>query len=74
LRDGQHARALQLLHEHGARFPAGILSEERMGLEAIARCSLGQTVEGQRAARAFAARAPGSPLAERVRAACGSER
>jgi hypothetical protein len=71
LRDSQAARALELLQEHAARFPAGILSEERTGLEAIARCNLGQTREGRRVAHAFAARAPGSPLLERVRAACG---
>jgi hypothetical protein len=71
LRDGQAARALELLREHRARFPAGILSEERTGLEAIAHCILGHTDEGQRAARSLAARAPGSPLLERVRAACG---
>jgi len=67
LREEQPERALALVHEHRTTFPAGALVEERSGIEAIARCMLGQ---GDDAARAFLARAPGSPLAARVRKEC----
>lgn len=76
LRAGQQARALSLANEHAARFPRGVMSEERMGVAALAQCELakGQPEEAHRQqARRFLELAARSPLAARVRKACGLE-
>ncbi|NUP05660.1 MAG: hypothetical protein HOW73_06325 [Polyangiaceae bacterium] len=67
---GQAARALELTNEHETRFPKGALSFERRAVHAMALCALGRGTEGRREAQAIVDRAPGTPLAERVSAAC----
>jgi hypothetical protein len=71
LRAGQPERALALAREHQARFPAGVLREERLGIETLAECVLGRKEPAR--AQAFLRSAPESPLAARVRKACGLE-
>jgi hypothetical protein len=68
VRDGQ--QALRLAKHHADNFPNGALYEERVGIEAIAHCILGEREHP--AVRAFLARAPRSPLGARVRKECGS--
>lgn len=69
LRDGRASAALGLVQQHALRFPDGSLQEERDGIEVLARCMLNDE-EAPRAARAFLADAPESPLAARVRKEC----
>lgn len=69
LRDDQPRRALAAVREHGERFPDGALQEERAGIEALARCLLGET--DAPSVQAFLERSPSSPLAARVRKECG---
>ncbi len=66
-RDGKEA--LRLARQHAENFPSGALYEERVGIEAIAHCVLGEREHP--AVRAFLARAPRSPLSARVRKECG---
>jgi RNA polymerase sigma-70 factor (ECF subfamily) len=71
---GDSRRALELTEAHARAFPHGVLAEERRATRIVALCSLGRFTEGRREAQAFVARAPDSPLAERVHTACaGSE-
>ena len=72
LHRGAPARALGVLGEHARRFPSGVLAEERRALRVLSLCELGRTSEGVRERDRFLARHPRSPLAERVRAACGT--
>jgi hypothetical protein len=65
---GQPSRALELLREHAQKHPKGVLSQERAGVQAIALCQAGS---GTQQAEAFLKSNPNSPLAERMRAACG---
>lgn len=67
---GRHEAALASLEEHARRFPSGALSLERRALRALALCAAGRRAEGRAEAEAFALRAAGSPLAERVASAC----
>jgi hypothetical protein len=71
LRAGAPAQALALAQQHQQRFPEGALREERLGVEALAECDLGR--KDARHATAFLRAAPNSPLAARVRKACGLE-
>jgi hypothetical protein len=66
-RDGKEA--LRLAHQHAENFPSGALYEERVGIEAIAHCVLGEREHP--AVRAFLTRSPRSPLSARVRKECG---
>jgi hypothetical protein len=65
-RDGR--AALRLAQQHAEYFPNGALYEERIGIEAIAHCLLGEREHP--AVRAFLARSPRSPLSARVRKEC----
>lgn len=62
-------KALRTLAEHAQRFPRGALAPEREGLRTVARCQAGRD-GAQAAAEQFLRKRPGSPLADRVRAAC----
>jgi hypothetical protein len=68
LREGQAARALELIEQQAGVFGAGALNEERNAVRLLASCALG------RASRAeidrFLATSGSSPLAARVRSAC----
>jgi hypothetical protein len=67
---GDPARALRLADEHAARFPNGQFSAERAGIRALASCAL-HAPDAQAQATRFLRTQPGSPLAGRVRKACG---
>ncbi|WP_437648751.1 hypothetical protein [Sorangium sp. So ce362] len=73
LQAGQFAQALSKLNEHASRYPRGVLSTEREASRAIALCRSGRTASGRAIAARLLAKSPGSPLATRVRAACGQE-
>ncbi len=68
LRAGRSAEALKHTQEHGARFPAGALHEEREAVEMLALCAQGAVPAPKLAA--FLKNAPESPLKARVRSAC----
>jgi hypothetical protein len=72
LRSGDAQRALALLDEHAARFPAGVLEEERAAERVLALCSLGRTHEAQADVERFLRERPRSPLADRVRSSCAT--
>ena len=74
MRAGDHPAALALLDQHAARFPAGMLREERDANRAIALCRLERRADAARAATDFFARYPYSPYADRVRLQCTVER
>jgi hypothetical protein len=73
LRRGDARRALSLLDDYDHRYPSGVLREEVLATRVIARCQLGAAPDkaALRAASAFLARHPASPLAPRVRSSCG---
>jgi len=71
LSGGQPERALQFLDEHARTFPRGTLAEERVAARIIALCKLGRVAKARSEAAAFLQKLPDSPLAERVRVACG---
>lgn len=71
LRGGRTSEALALLGQHAERHPRGLLSQEREGLSLLARCQSGGRAAAQAAAERYLARAPRSPLAPRLRSACG---
>lgn len=68
LADGDTSAALVALREHQERFPDGALAAEREGTRALVLCARGGSSEP---ARVFLRDYPRSPLAARVRAACG---
>jgi len=70
MKQGDAKRALQLLEQHAAEHPSGVLSQERAGVRAVALCRAGQLSQGRAAAKRFLAQSPDSPLAARIRAAC----
>jgi len=70
LGSGRPSDALASLDQHVARFPKGALALEQRALRAMALCASGRSDEGRRISDALSTSAPGSPLAERVAAAC----
>ena len=76
LRADQAGQALSLALEHASTFPNGVMREERLGVAALAECALsssGAAASSRRHVQAFLHVAPSSPLAARVRRACGFE-
>ncbi len=71
---GRHADALVLLDEHARLFPRGALAHEREGARWLASCGAGRGDAVRSAVGAFLAEHPSSPLAARLRAACGFDR
>jgi hypothetical protein len=69
---GRPERALEILEQHESTFEAGALREERTAARIFALCDLGKVEQARAEAARFLAEAPGSPLAARVRAACGT--
>jgi len=67
---GDAARALALVDEHRARFPDGILVQEREAERVVVLCALGRAGDARAAAAVFLSNWPRSPLAGRVREAC----
>jgi hypothetical protein len=74
LRRSDTDAALELLAEHAAKYPSGILSHEREGVRAIALCRAGRVEQGKEVADHFLSAAHNSSLKSRVRAACGINR
>jgi hypothetical protein len=69
LRGGSADAAISLLDEHALRFPDGVLAPERSAERMVALCQLGKADAA--AASRFLASHSSSPLAARVRQACG---
>jgi hypothetical protein len=72
MRAGDKERALALLDAHAARFKDGSLKDERMAARAIALCAAGRDTEARAAVAEFLNEVKGSPLEQRVRAACAT--
>jgi hypothetical protein len=68
LRAGNPSESLRIAAEHASRFPRGSMRHERLGIEALSRCALGEP--GEQAAAQFLRETSGSPLAPAVRKAC----
>lgn len=73
LRDAEPARAMQFLESHAQQFPHGSMVRERLGLRVVSLCALGQGESGRKEQAAFLKLDSSSPLAKRVRAACGGD-
>ncbi len=71
LASGQAGQALAALDEHARRFPSGMLAPEREAARALALCAAGRTSEGRAAAAPFVKDDADSPIAKRIRSACG---
>lgn len=69
---GDPGAALEALRRHAEAYPRGVLAQERGALQVIALCQLGPSAEARSARDRFLDNAPRSPLAARVRAACGA--
>jgi hypothetical protein len=65
---GNPARALQRANEHAARFPRGVLVQEREVLAIQALRKLGRSAEADRRTEAFAKAYPGSAFARKLAA------
>jgi hypothetical protein len=63
---GDPARALQRANEHAARFPRGVLVQEREVLAIQALRKLGRSAEADRRSEAFAKAFPGSAFARKL--------
>jgi hypothetical protein len=74
LRLGKPRRALDALAEYDRRFGVGALREERRAIAAIATCQAEPGPDSRAQAEAFIRSAPSSPLAERVRETCVTDR
>ncbi|HTM44486.1 MAG TPA: hypothetical protein VL137_05995 [Polyangiaceae bacterium] len=70
INSGDNATALALAQEHAAKYPNGVLVQERIGLQAITLCRTGAHEQGVAAATRFLKANPSSPLSERVRSSC----
>jgi hypothetical protein len=64
------SEARALARSHARRFPGGFLAEERLVIEAVARCRSGDERAGRTSARELMRRFPGSPAVPEVAAAC----
>jgi hypothetical protein len=71
--DGNLPNALELLAEHGRRFPTGRLAEEREALRVRSLAGCGRSVDARRALAAFADRYPHSVLLPHLRQTLGSD-
>jgi hypothetical protein len=70
LRDDDFEAALAWAEEHAHRHPQGVLTEERLVLEAVAACRGGQRERGLAAAKQLHEQFPGSPTITKVEQAC----
>jgi hypothetical protein len=69
-RSGNAAQALTLVAQHRSRHPRSALALERDALRVLALCDLGRRREAAKLARAWLARAPGSPLRAAIEGSC----
>jgi hypothetical protein len=72
LRLGMPDRALELLNQHGAHFPAPRLAQEAAVVRIEAMCALGDTARARSFTAEFGRRWPSSPLRARVWNMCGA--
>jgi hypothetical protein len=70
LRQGRTDVALRALDQHGQKFGAGALRDERIGTRILVLCSTGRIDEARAEAARFLRESPRSPMAARVRASC----
>jgi RNA polymerase sigma-70 factor (ECF subfamily) len=68
--DGDAARALEVLAEHGRRFARGALAPEAAALRVDALCIAGRVADAEAEVRRFEALYPGSPLTRRFASTC----
>lgn len=66
LRDGSPGDALSTLSTHAARFPGGALREERMALQVLALCELGDLPKARRTRAELEQLAPSSSHLQRL--------
>jgi RNA polymerase sigma factor (sigma-70 family) len=66
----EHAESLRLLDELSARYPGGVLHEERSAARVLALCAAGRKVEARAEASRFLEQNPRSVQVDRVRASC----
>lgn len=66
LRDGHPAQALASLSTHATRFPQGVLREERMTLQVLSLCEMGDIAEARRMRAELVRIAPSSSHLERL--------
>jgi hypothetical protein len=66
---GDYAKSLHRLDRHRARFPSGVLSEEREALAVRALAASGNKSEAAKRARAFVTKYPESIMRPAVEAA-----
>jgi type IV secretory pathway VirB10-like protein len=71
LHDDDFEGALEWAEEHARRHPRGLLTEERLVLEAVAACRGGQRPRGLEAAKQLREQFPGTPTLAKVEQACG---
>jgi hypothetical protein len=72
-RSGDPARALQILDQYAAEYPAGHLADARAVSRMVALCDLGRVADVRREAEQFKARFPSSPLNGRVNKICAGK-
>jgi hypothetical protein len=70
MRAGDAQLSLGFLDDHAARFPDGILAQERAAQRVLVLCALGRMTDARSDAQRFLREHPRSPLADRVRASC----
>lgn len=70
---GDDSEALELVDEHGRRFPAGVFRGERAVVKARALCALGRRTDARAVADDFVRAHPGSHLAEQMASVCPSK-
>lgn len=70
LRAGRAGAALAALNDHQARFPVGLLAQERRAAKTEALCTLGRFAEARAELAKIFRASPQSPLGARARAYC----
>jgi hypothetical protein len=71
VREGRTADAMTILDQHAREHPNGQLGRERTAVRILALCQSGDSARGRAEAAPFLASAGNTPLAARIREACG---
>lgn len=72
-RKGDLEQTLRTLEKHQAKFPSGVLREERQTLRALTLCSRGDITKGKQIVRQLLVESPHTPLTQRIRRSCQIE-
>jgi hypothetical protein len=72
-KQGDVARADELLRAYDQRYPAGQLAQERAAAGILVQCAAGRVQDARAAARRFLERWPRSPLVARLKSSCAAE-